>query len=369
MNQVLLTVSGVIDPEAEAQIAAGSRPRTDYREMARAFSADLIDYAEARRSSGWLGKLIERVGGPNMLLAWQCFKQRHMYKAILTDGEQVGIPLALLLKVTRSTRVRHLMIVHVLSIKKKMFFFDLFRIQSHIDTFFVYSTWQKRFIEQRWHVAQERVVFTPFMVDAEFFSLKHVTPRRRRMICSVGLEFRDYPTLIEAVRGLDVEVIIAAASPWSKREDNTANQELPPNVFVRRYSQFELRQLYADSQFVVMPLYNVDFQAGVTAILEAMAMERAVICSRTTGQTDVVVEEETGVYVAPGKPPALRAAIQRLLDAPQEAERMGKAGRAKIDLKMSLDCYVERLSTCVQSVLQTGNTSDTETTMLYRSDN
>jgi glycosyltransferase involved in cell wall biosynthesis len=363
MNQVLLTVSGVINPEAEAQIAAGCRPRSDYREMAHAFGADLIDYVEARQSSGRLGKLIERVGGLNVLLAWQCFKQRHTYKVIFTDGEQVGIPLALLLKVTRSKSVRHLMIVHVLSIKKKMLFFDLFRIQSHIDTFFVYSTWQKRFIEQRWHVAQEQVVFTPFMVDAEFFSLKHVTPHRRRMICAVGLEFRDYPTLIEAVRGLAVEVIIAAASPWSKREDSTANQELPPNVFVRRYSQFELRQLYADSLFVVMPLYNVDFQAGVTAILEAMAMERALICSHTVGQTDVVVEEETGIYVVPGEPTLLRAAIQRLLDAPQEAERMGKAGRAKIELEMNLDCYVERLNTFVQPIVQTGNTSDGETNM------
>lgn len=347
MNQVLLTVSGVINPEMAAQVAAGCRPRADYCEMAQAFGADLIDYTEARRSSGWLGKCIERVAGRNALLAWQCFKQRHAYKVIFTDGEQVGIPLALLLKLTRTTCVRHLMIVHVLSIKKKMLFFDLFRIQSHIDTFFVYSMWQKQFIEQRWQMTQGHVVFTPFMVDAAFFSLKHVTPRRRHMICSVGLEFRDYPTFIEAVRGLDVEVIIAAASPWSKRADSTAHQDLPPNVVVRRFSQFELRQLYADSLFVVMPLYDVEFQAGVTAILEAMAMERALICSRTAGQTDVVVEEETGIYVLPGKPALLRAAIQRLLDDPQAAERMGKAGRAKIDRELSLDCYVERLSSCM----------------------
>lgn len=356
MNQVLLTVSGIINPEAEAQIAAGALPRTDYRELARAFGADLIDYAEARRRSGRLGRWIERLGGRNLLLAWQCFTQRHRYQVIFTDGEQVGIPLALLLKAARAKRLRHLMIVHVLSIKKKMLFFDLFRLQSHIDTFFVYSTWQKQFIQQRWQPAPEQVVFTPFMVDAEFFSLKHVTPQRRRMICAVGLEFRDYRTLIEAVRGLDVEVIIAAASPWSKRADSTADQALPPNVSVRRYSQFELRQLYADSLFVVMPLYNVDFQAGVTAILEAMAMERALICSRTPGQTDVIVEEATGLYVAPGDASALRAAIQRLLDDPQAAARMGQAGRATIEREMSLDCYVERLTTFVQPAAQTGGT-------------
>jgi glycosyltransferase involved in cell wall biosynthesis len=171
------------------------------------------------------------------------------------------------------------------------------------------------------------------------------------MICAVGLEFRDYPTLIEAVRGLDVELIIAAASPWSKRPDSTADQAIPANVTVRRFSQFELRQLYADSQFVVMPLYNVDFQAGVTAILEAMAMERAVICSQTPGQTDVIVDGETGVYTPVGDPAALRAAIQGLLDDPQAAARLGAQGRTLIENRMSLDRYVERLKQSLQATL------------------
>lgn len=175
-----------------------------------------------------------------------------------------------------------------------------------------------------------------------------MTPNRRRQICAVGLEFRDYPTLIEAVRDLDVEVVIAAASPWSKRADTTAGREIPPNVRVQRFSQYDLRQLYADSCFLVMPLYDVPFQAGVTALLEAMAMERAVICSRTSGQTDVVVEGETGVYVHPGDAKVLRAAIKHLLSHPEEAARMGRAGRVRVEHEMSLDRYVERLNQYVQ---------------------
>src|SRR5207249_11266794 len=135
--------------------------------------------------------------------------------------------------------------------------------------------------------------------------------------------------------------------PWSKREDSTQNQDIPANVTVRRFSQFDLRQLYADSRFMVMPLHNVNFQAGVTAILEAMAMGRAVICTKTLGQTDVIVHGETGIYIPPGNPQALRTAIEYLLDNPHEAERMGQAGRRLVQQTMSLDCYVERLSRCV----------------------
>jgi glycosyltransferase involved in cell wall biosynthesis len=281
------------------------------------------------------------------MLAWVCFRRRGNYRAIFTDGEQIGVPLAWFSKFlgAGAPGPRHLMIVHILSVKKKMLFFDRFGVQSHIDRFFVYSTWQKRFIENRWRIAPEQVIFTPFMVDTRFFAPEQVTPNisNTPLICSVGLEARDYPTLLAAVRDLDVHVTIAAASPWSKRADSTQDQAIPENVTVRCFSQFDLRQLYADSRFMVMPLHNVEFQAGVTAILEAMAMGRAVICTKTPGQTDVIIDNETGLYIPPNDPQALAAAITHLLENPREAERMGQAGRQLVEQSMSLDCYVERL--------------------------
>jgi glycosyltransferase involved in cell wall biosynthesis len=367
MNDVLLTVSGNIAPDIQEQIARGERPTADYVAMARAFGADLIDYNAARQQNGALGRLLEKVGGPNLLLAWSCFQRRHRYRLIFSDGEQVGIPLALMLKMAgrgraaRSTvaarRPRHYMIGHILSVPKKQLFFDRLALQSHIDTFFVYSSWQKQFIEERWRVPQERVVFTPFMVDADFFSpaelvktdaLLALEEQSRPVICSVGLEFRDYPTLMTAVRGLNVQVVIAAASPWSKRADTTLGQEIPENVHIQRFTQFQLRHLYALSQFMVMPLYEVAFQAGVTAILESMAMARPVICSRTTGQTDVIRHGENGLYVPPGDAGALRAAIQQWLEQPAELQRLGANARRCIEEEMSLAAYVERLNRYVR---------------------
>jgi len=353
-REVLLTVSGTIPPDHAVQHVTGGAPRRDYAELARVCAADLLDYGSARAEGGWQGRLVERIGGANLLLAWTCFRRRHRYSVIMTDGEQVGLPLAAMLKLlSLGRRPQHIMITHIISVRKKMVFLDWLRVHSHIDRFLVYATWQKRFIEERWQVPPDRVTFTPFMVDTRFFSPDAVaqTAGLERTICSVGLERRDYPTLLSAVDGLDVQAVIAAASPWAKQPDTTEGQVIPPNVTVQRFNQYDLRQLYADSRFLVMPLYNVEFQAGVTAILEAMAMGRAVICSRTPGQTDVVVEGETGLYVAPGDATALRTAIQRLLDNPHVAERMGRAGRALVEREMSLDAYTERLNGHVQSAL------------------
>lgn len=353
MNQVLLTVSGTISPEIETEIQQGKRPRADYLAMAEAFQADVLDFPAARQVGGWFGRLLERFGGPRLMLAWACFVQRKRYRVIFTDGEQIGIPLAILLKfLNRGTRPAHLMIAHILSVPKKEFIFDALRIHTHIDTIFVYSTHQKQFIQDRWGLPDERVVFTPFMVDDRFFAPEQartgdpleLRKNGRPIISAVGLEFRDYPTLLQAVNGLDVQVVIAAASPWSKREDTTRDQEIPENVLVRRFSQYDLRDVYAASQFVVMPLYPVAFQAGVTAILEAMAMGKAVICTRTPGQTDVVMEEENGLYVPPEDAATLRQAIQRLLSTPGEADCLGQNGRRLINQSMNLDVYVERLN-------------------------
>jgi glycosyltransferase involved in cell wall biosynthesis len=191
------------------------------------------------------------------------------------------------------------------------------------------------------------------MVDHEFFAPKRVKPisSARRQICAVGLERRDYETLLRAVEGLDVHVVIAAASPWAKRAEGVATRTIPANVTVQKFTQYELRQLYADSSFMVMPLENVKFQAGVTAILECLAMGKAVICSRVPGQTDVVSEGDNGRYVPPGDPAALRTEIERLLSQPEEAGRLGANGRKLVEGEMSLDLYVERLTGFLQEAL------------------
>jgi glycosyltransferase involved in cell wall biosynthesis len=340
-------------------MANGQRPLPDYMALAADCSADLIDYPMARFVTGSFGRLLEALMGRNLMLAWACFRQRQ-YPVIFTDGENVGIQLAILLKFfgpffnRGQDRPRHLMITHWLSVPKKRILFGFLHLETHVDTFIVYSTWQKQFIEKRWRVADKRVIFTPFMVDAQFFSPEQVNrtellpqniPQNGRpLICAVGLELRDYLTLVNAVRGLDIDVVIAADSPWSKRQDAGKFDSVPANVHVSRYSWADLRLLYSASAFVVVPLYNVTFQAGITSILEAMAMGKAVICSRTPGQSDIIADGVTGLYVVPEDADALREAINCLLAQPELAEKIGRAARQQIETFIDLPLYSRRLA-------------------------
>jgi glycosyltransferase involved in cell wall biosynthesis len=107
---------------------------------------------------------------------------------------------------------------------------------------------------------------------------------------------------------------------------------------------FGLRELYARADLVVVPVVETDFQAGITTILEAMAMGKAVVCTRTTGQTDTIVDDVTGVYVPPGDAPALRAAIEDLLVDPARRARLGAAARAWVTAHADIQVYAQRLA-------------------------
>jgi hypothetical protein len=136
VNKTLLTVSGVIDPQIEEKTARGERPQADFMAMAHGFPADLMDYAAARKLGGQVGQMLEKIFGPNLMLAYACFRVRHPYQVLVTDGEQVGLPLAFLLKyANRGKRPRHFMITHRLSVRKKIKILDWLGVHSHIDIF------------------------------------------------------------------------------------------------------------------------------------------------------------------------------------------------------------------------------------------
>lgn len=355
MGRVLITVSGTIPGDLHDAIAGGRRPRADYLELARALDADLIDHDTARRESGRLGRLVERAGGRDALLAWACLRRRRRYDAILTDGEQVGLPYAALCRLVPGRRPAHSMIVHILSVPKKVWMWRALRLGGRIDQLLVYATAQQRFAVDELGVPADRVVLTSFMVDTAFFDPAGVQPaaRERPMICAAGLEFRDYETLLDAVDGLDVDVVIAAASPWSKRTTSVGERPLPANVEVTKLDLARLRQLYADATLVVMPLQDVRFQAGITTILEAMSMAKAVVCTRTDGQTDAIDGGRTGVYVPPADAAALRATVEQLLADADRRRRLGEAARDWARDVADIEVYARRVAGAVAAVAAT----------------
>ena len=73
---------------------------------------------------------------------------------------------------------------------------------------------------------------------------------------------------------------------------------------------------------------------GVVA-REAMAHGRPVVASAVGGLVDAVDDGVTGLLVPPSDPPALRAALERLLKDSELRRRLGEAGREKARAELS----------------------------------
>jgi len=77
------------------------------------------------------------------------------------------------------------------------------------------------------------------------------------------------------------------------------------------------------------------------AVLEAMAMGKAVVATSTGSVPEMVVEGKGGVMVAKGDTAALAEAVGRLLDAPQAARELGAAARRSVAERFSMDRLVQ----------------------------
>jgi glycosyltransferase involved in cell wall biosynthesis len=73
------------------------------------------------------------------------------------------------------------------------------------------------------------------------------------------------------------------------------------------------------------------------SILEAMSAGLPVVASRVGGVPELVLDGETGLLVPPGEPSSLAAAIERLLVDPALRNRLGAAGRARVEEYFDLD--------------------------------
>jgi glycosyltransferase involved in cell wall biosynthesis len=78
--------------------------------------------------------------------------------------------------------------------------------------------------------------------------------------------------------------------------------------------------------------------------LEAAACGKPVIAAKGGGAAEAVADGETGLLVDAAKQDELRSAIQRLLRSPEEAQRMGAAGRLRVTKLFSKERFEERFA-------------------------
>ncbi len=325
--------------EALAKEKADLCPRdTLYEDVV---NTDVLDGAFADRATGFRRHLY-RVLPVSVAQVLEAYFIRRRYRVVISWTDFGALLFALLLKVT-GQRFPHVAMMFWISRPKKAVL--LKHVHSHIDTIILWTSAHRDFAIRILGIPPAKLIYVPHYVDQKFW---RPMPAETNTISSAGREMRDYPTLLEAMRQIpDIRCHIATGEFRGMLETTVRviydRGPIPPNVTVGKLSPVELRALYARSRFVVVPLLPTDSDNGLNVILEAFAMGKPVICSRTERQRDVIQEGKTGIFVPQGDSHALAEAIQSLWHDPARAEAMGRAGREYIERHHTLDAFVQEV--------------------------
>lgn len=174
-------------------------------------------------------------------------------------------------------------------------------------------------------------------------------PYRPDWFLSCGITHRDHRTLSEAAHLVRSRVrVISPRLPaqlsWPDSVTLVTNADgLHPmkygDLLLDQYSQCAASLIILDDD----PAQYTG--VGFTNLLEAMAMARPVIVTRTGGlPTEIDVEQEgCGLFVPPGAPRALADAINQLATDPERARQMGERGRSLCESHYNIDRYADQL--------------------------
>jgi glycosyltransferase involved in cell wall biosynthesis len=201
----------------------------------------------------------------------------------------------------------------------------------------------------------DRVQTLALGVDERFLTPSGPPPRDGHVL-AVGRDLaRDYATLARAVDGVDARIVLVAS------EKNLRDVALPPNVEVRLdVSALELRALYDGARCVVIPTRAEDFPfgadcSGQTVLVDAMAMARPPIVSERATLRGYVEDGREALLVPPEDPPVLRAALDRLLADPTLGERLGAAGRERVESGLTTRHFAGRLAELLNTLITAGS--------------
>lgn len=169
----------------------------------------------------------------------------------------------------------------------------------------------------------EKTAFVPFHTSNRF--IKHATIQDEGFIVSAGRIFRDYQTLVAAVQQSDYKTVIIAEKNTVHTGNNHNNIQVLENIPLSEYDK-----LMSNSRIVVVSLEDRKISAGQTVLLDAMALGKAVIATRTAATVDYIRDGENGLLVEPYNPQALREAIDLLMRDQALRQRLGAAARRDV---------------------------------------
>lgn len=220
------------------------------------------------------------------------------------------------------------------------------RIIDHSAGIITLSEKEARMLKERFPRLKDAIRFIPYGTDLEYFKPQNVPEVEQ--ILSIGFDRgRDYATLFEATKDLGIKVIATNSRHIKKLGP------LPSHVELRSFTDPELVQEYAKSKIVVLPLDTrggINDAMGCSTLVEAMAMGKPVIASRTFTMESYISHGENGLLVPERDVEALRDAIKKLLADEKLRQDLGRRARAFVETHCDSEKSAQQMADFFTSV-------------------
>jgi glycosyltransferase involved in cell wall biosynthesis len=331
----LMLVSARVDAQARADVIDGSQPRPECLRLEELYGVELLDWSALGKSGGQRS-VMRSVAH----VARAVPRLRHV-DVVFSDGEHVGIPMALAMRALRN-KTPHLVIGHHLDSRAKRLIFRWLKPHRRMDRILVHSPNQLLPAHRELAALAPLLQVVRYGIDTDFWCPQSI-PEQGSLVVSAGREHRDYESLLQACPET-AQLFIADHSPHSPDARRRQPEIWPANVERRALGRMDLRQKYAQASMVVVPVIDTPFPFGITTVLEGMSMGKAVVVSNTLGLRGVVEDGRTGLVVPPGDVTALRRAIEHLLAEPDRRHQLGESARQAAIERFDVDVYAGELA-------------------------
>ncbi len=262
------------------------------------------------------------------------------YDGIVTGGTFLGLIYAAIGALIARRRPAHVMIdclwYRESAPAKRALRRALTRLAARsVYRFIVWASHEVDDYAREFGISKNKFVYVPFHYTLDTFD-DSITDEG--YLFSGGDGDRDYTTLIEAVSGLDIPVIIA-----TRRLEALKEMKIPAHVKLYSPDPVEFRSLMARARLTAVAMAGgLLHSGGQQTCLNAMAMGKPTIAVGKRWASDLIDDGCTGLIVEYGDADGLRQAIQWVMKEPEKAALMAKQGR-----KQALTFTTER---CMREV-------------------
>jgi glycosyltransferase involved in cell wall biosynthesis len=189
-----------------------------------------------------------------------------------------------------------------------------------VKQFVVWATHELEDYARTFDLPANKLRYVPFHTTLDYYQFDI---RDDGYLFAGGNYDRDYATLVEAVRPLDVPVWIATTRP-----EVMHGIQVPEHVRVAGTSAAGFREAMAAARLVVVPMQpGLLHSGGQQTLLNALYMGKPAIAVGRRWAVDLMEDGVHGWIVEYGDVAGLRRAIQEVLDRPDEARERARRGQ------------------------------------------